>query len=108
MYDYGEAGNLARYGLPTPPEYDLSKIPDSLPMVTYFIRIRTIPYLFRLHQMMFSGGKDVLADPEDVKRLAAKLPQNVVWTEIPDYAHLDFGILLPPPQLIYLLTPFIC
>ena len=50
--------------------------------------------------MLFSGGADILADPTDVKRLVAQLPKATSWTVIPDYAHLDFGMLyLSPPFL---------
>jgi len=50
--------------------------------------------------MLFSGGADILADPTDVKRLVAQLPKATSWTVIPDYAHLDFGMLYLSPHVL--------
>ncbi|KAL6061418.1 Lipase [Balamuthia mandrillaris] len=83
MYDYGRAGNLKHYSSPVPPQYDLSLMPTNLPIALY------------------SGGKDLLADPTDVKNLIAKLPAHTYWKIIPDYAHLDFAWALDANKLIY-------
>ncbi len=90
MYDYGTSGNYEHYNRftpfrcrfllinwsfdrsPTPPVYDISKFPTSVPVA------------------LFSGGKDALADPTDVSQLVHELPNVVEWDVIVDYAHLDF------------------
>jgi len=45
MFDYGLLGNLENYGQFTPPQYDLSSISTNIPLA------------------MYSGAKDLLADP---------------------------------------------
>eukprot|EP01097_Dermamoeba_algensis_P000137 TRINITY_DN1049_c0_g1_i1.p1 TRINITY_DN1049_c0_g1~~TRINITY_DN1049_c0_g1_i1.p1 ORF type:complete len:142 (-),score=42.02 TRINITY_DN1049_c0_g1_i1:28-453(-) len=73
-FDYGREENKKRYGQDTPPEYPFSSFPPSLPL------------------LLFSGGEDALADPDDTLFLLSSLPnQSVVkMHDIPDYAHLDF------------------
>lgn len=71
-YDYGLVGNLANYLTLTPPSYDLSAIPRHLPF-------------FLAH-----GGRDMLADEEDVRHLAELLPGYVKILKMPNYNHGDF------------------
>jgi len=72
-YDYGAAGNTLHYGQSTPPPYELSKYPTTLPLV------------------LVTGGIDGLADPNDVKILLSQLPSTLQPTIIhrDDYGHLD-------------------
>jgi len=83
MFDYGQQGNMKHYNQSTPPKYDLSRIPASLPMA------------------MYSGSADLLADPTDVANLIAALPKGVYWKNIPHYAHLDFAWALDAAKLMY-------
>jgi len=70
-FDYGTQGNIARYGQPTPPPYNIANFPSELPLV------------------LVTGGIDGLADPADVKRLTAELrtPPTVFYRA--EYGHLD-------------------
>lgn len=94
MYDYGsEQENLRRYNVTTPPHYKPSDV-----------SVRTA---------LFSGGSDLLGDPEDVRDLVEALPSSTLvhWTEIPDYAHLDFtwgadANVVVYPQVVRLLRHF--
>lgn len=71
-YDYGEKGNIAHYGSKTPPIYDLTKFPTSLPIA------------------LFTGGEDYLADPIDVAHLVSLLPNPPVLTKhVDNYSHID-------------------
>jgi len=71
--DYGYAGNMARYGQPTPPPYPLNKFPPSLPLA------------------LFTGSNDYLADPADVATLVQQISNNpVLIHNEPTYAHVDF------------------
>jgi len=94
MYDYGRDGNIKRYGQPTPPVYDVTKIPDSVPI------------------SLFTGGNDILADPKDVTTLTQLLGKKVVHlNNRPEYTHMDFtwGILAKTeiyPDLIALLNKY--
>ncbi|XP_002978910.2 triacylglycerol lipase 1 [Selaginella moellendorffii] len=72
-FDYGEKENQERYGTKGVPEYLPSRIPTDIPM------------------MLIHGGKDALADPDDVHRLLGELkqtPEKVLF--LPHYAHFDF------------------
>jgi len=70
-FDYGSASaNMAIYGQPTPPAYDLSQI--QVPCALYY------------------GGNDILADPTDVKVLLSKIPNLVKADFQPTFAHLDY------------------
>jgi lysosomal acid lipase/cholesteryl ester hydrolase len=71
-YDYGFFGNLDKYSSLTPPEYDISAIPASLPI------------------LLAHGGNDALADPEDVNILISSLPGTPEVLNLPNYAHGDF------------------
>jgi len=71
-FDYGTAAaNIAHYGQPTPPRYDLTKFPPQLPLV------------------LFTGGIDGLADPVDVAHLVKLLPTAPTVFYRADYGHLD-------------------
>jgi pimeloyl-ACP methyl ester carboxylesterase len=72
MYDYGSAAaNIAQYGQPTPPQYDLSKVNVSC--------------------ALYHGSNDILADPTDVSELVQKLPKIVKNSLQPQFAHLDYS-----------------
>jgi len=73
MYDYGsEKANMDKYGFANPPEYKLSNM--------------------KIDTVIYYGGKDTLADQEDVKFFVKKLPEEhlkkVKFLE--NYGHLDF------------------
>lgn len=73
MYDFGSASeNEQHYHQATPPKYDVTKLP-----------IKTAVYY---------GGKDPLADPQDVDYWTAKLSSDVLVFKrlIPDWGHGDF------------------
>jgi len=84
MFDFGHAGNIKKYGQPTPPVYDLNKFPKNLPTA------------------LFTGGIDALADPTDVARLRQILndPIEFVYNR-PDYGHLDPLVGDDNEKLIY-------
>ncbi|KAJ4830354.1 hypothetical protein Tsubulata_031791 [Turnera subulata] len=77
MYNYtSEALNMEHYGQPTPPVYDMSKIPNHIPLFISY------------------GGADELADFRDVQLLLRNLrrrhgDRHVVQYR-PNYAHADF------------------
>lgn len=77
MYDYGnEDDNMNHYGQPTPPVYNMTKIPKDLPLFLSY------------------GGKDLLSDVKDVKHLLGNLKDHdsdkLVVQYIKNYAHADF------------------
>lgn len=85
-YDFGSAKkNMEKYNQTTPPLYDLSRIPASLPVA------------------LFSGGHDYLAPPYDVMKIVSQLPRgSLVHTEQQDtYAHADFILAGDAQQLMY-------
>ncbi|CAL5080289.1 unnamed protein product [Urochloa decumbens] len=71
-YDYGWVGNIGRYGQLHPPPFDLSSIPESLPI------------------WMGYGGLDALADVTDVERTIKQLRSTPELLYIGDYGHIDF------------------
>lgn len=71
-YDYGWWENLRRYGQLHPPSFDLSSIPESLPI------------------WMGYGGLDALADVTDVERTIKELRSTPELLYIGDYGHIDF------------------
>lgn len=71
-YDYGFFGNLEKYNSLIPPDYNISAIPASLPI------------------LLAHGGNDALADPEDVKVLIKALQGTPEILNVPNYAHDDF------------------
>jgi pimeloyl-ACP methyl ester carboxylesterase len=83
MFDYGWWGNIQHYGQITPPQYDLGSIPTNIPLA------------------MYTGGKDLLADPIDVSTLLSQLPAGGFWLNVPDYAHIDFVWAIDAYKTIY-------
>ncbi|KAL3754429.1 hypothetical protein ACJRO7_001634 [Eucalyptus globulus] len=88
MFDYGnEDNNMNHYGQPTPPVYNMTKIPNDLPLYLSY------------------GGKDLLADPNDVKVLLGCLKDHdgdkLVIQYREDYAHADFVFGVNANQIIY-------
>lgn len=71
-YDYGTLKNVLQYGQTKPPTFDLSQIPESLPI------------------WMAYGGNDALGDVVDVHHTLKELRSkpNVLFLE--DYGHVDF------------------
>ncbi|GAV62433.1 Abhydro_lipase domain-containing protein [Cephalotus follicularis] len=88
MYDYGNVNdNMKHYGLPTPPAYDMTRIPKDFP-------------LFLSH-----GGQDQLSDVADVKVLLDNLQghdsDKLMVQYIEEYAHADFVFGVNANQLVY-------
>lgn len=88
MYDYGsEVDNKKHYGQPNPPEYNMTSIPNDLPLFLSY------------------GGKDLLSDVKDVQTLIGKLsdhdPDKLVLLYREDYAHLDFVYGVNAKQVVY-------
>ncbi|XP_062010324.1 triacylglycerol lipase 2-like [Rosa rugosa] len=87
-YDYGRFDlNYMHYGSFSAPHYDLSKIPNNLPMfITY-------------------GGQDALSDEHDVSRLLEYLKSHDVGKLVVDfiheYAHADFIMGINAKDLVY-------
>ncbi len=88
MFDYGEEGNMEKYGQPVPPEYDLSKFK----MLTFPIYI-------------FGSEVDPIIRPKEVRELVKYLPNTSRLTMLPDYSHLDYIWADDANTLIY--TPVI-
>lgn len=82
-YDYGEKENIDVYHQATPPEYDLTK--------------------FNVETVLYSGGNDWLADPDDVKRLVELLPSKslIKHDRIEEWMHLDFIWGMDATKLVY-------
>ncbi|XVF71825.1 hypothetical protein PTKIN_Ptkin12aG0070700 [Pterospermum kingtungense] len=88
MYDYGnEVENKGHYRQSTPPAYNMKNIPKDLPLFLAY------------------GGKDILADVNDVNSLLNDLKDHdkdkLVLVCIKDYAHLDFILGVNANQLVY-------
>lgn len=86
-YDYGSPeANLAHYGQPTPPVYDVSPATYQRP-----------PFV------AFTGGADWLADPRDVLGLLGKQFHGslVDLVHVPEFNHLDFGWGIQANRKIY-------
>jgi len=69
-FDFGTSGNKKYYNQSTPPLYNVSAM--ETPVV------------------MFWGGNDWLADPEDVAQLLPELKNCVGKFYLPDFNHMDF------------------
>jgi len=82
-YDYGWWGNLRRYGHLHPPSFDLSSIPESLPI------------------WMGYGGLDALADVTDVERTIKELRSTPELLYIGDYGHIDFIVSVKAKDDVY-------
>lgn len=51
--------------------------------------------------VMWSGGRDNLADPIDVANLEPNIPKLVYHKKIPDYNHVDFVLGLDAFHQVY-------
>ncbi|KAL1414718.1 hypothetical protein MTO96_000836 [Rhipicephalus appendiculatus] len=82
-YDWGHTKNVAIYGTPWPPTYNLANV--KAPVVLYW-----------------SDG-DVLAAPRDVEDLAKILPNVVLNYKVPvsGFTHLDFGLSINAKDHLY-------
>uniref|UniRef100_A0A2K5JGD8 Lipase n=2 Tax=Colobus angolensis palliatus TaxID=336983 RepID=A0A2K5JGD8_COLAP len=81
-YDWGSpVQNRMHYNQSQPPYYNVTAM--------------TVPIA------VWSGGKDLLADPQDVGLLLPKLPNLTYHKEIPFYNHLDFIWAMDAPQEVY-------
>ncbi|KAL5707110.1 sterol esterase [Ranunculus cassubicifolius] len=83
MYDYGLLGNRIHYGQFTPPTFDVSSIPESLPI------------------WMGYGGNDSLADVKDVKHMLRELSSMPELLYIESYGHLDFVLSTKAKEDVY-------
>ncbi|KAF2292339.1 hypothetical protein GH714_020276 [Hevea brasiliensis] len=88
MYDYNnEDENKKHYGQPTPPVYDMTHIPNDVPL------------------FLGCGAKDALSDTKDVQLLLDNLKDHVkdklVVQTIENYAHVDFIFAENVKQIIY-------
>ncbi|KAF8043143.1 hypothetical protein BT93_A1479 [Corymbia citriodora subsp. variegata] len=88
MYDYGdEAQNMEHYGQATPPLYNMSSIPNDLPLFLSY------------------GGADALSDVRDVKLLLESLKDHdgdkLVTQYREDYAHMDFVMGENAREVVY-------
>ncbi|KAI3412709.1 Lipase [Psidium guajava] len=88
MYDYGNKGqNMKHYGQATPPLYNMSSIPNDLPLFLSY------------------GGADALSDVQDVKLLLDSLKDHdedrLVIQYREDYAHADFVMGENAKEVLY-------
>jgi lysosomal acid lipase/cholesteryl ester hydrolase len=88
MYDYNNADENSRhYGQPTPPLYNMTSIPNDLPLFLSY------------------GGADALSDVKDVKLLLDSLKDHdgdkLVIQYRDDYAHADYVMGENAKQLVY-------
>lgn len=82
-YDYGRWKNLMHYGQLKPPKFDLSRIPNSLPI------------------WMGYGGNDALADVMDVKRTLKELQSKPDLLYLDNYGHIDFLLSVKANKDVY-------
>lgn len=87
-YDYGNAcSNMKHYGVANPPTYNMSNIPENLPLFLSY------------------GGKDALSDVKDVQNLLNSLKfhdrdkLNVQFVK--NFAHADFIIGVTANNIVY-------
>ncbi|OVA20031.1 Alpha/beta hydrolase fold-1 [Macleaya cordata] len=88
MYDYGnEDENMKHYGQSKPPVYDMTSIPNDLPLFLSY------------------GGQDALSDVNDVQVLLSNLKDHngdkLVVQYREDYAHADFVMGVNAKQVVY-------
>ncbi|XP_015121087.1 lipase 3-like [Diachasma alloeum] len=83
QYDYGVLDNLKKYGTPTPPKYDISKI--KVPIACFY------------------GDNDWLAEVRDVKRFYAELPNgiSIQRVNLTSFNHVDYLWAKDVPDLLY-------
>lgn len=88
MYDYeDEDENMEHYGQPTPPVYNMTTIPNDLPLFLSY------------------GGQDALSDVNDVQLLLESLKDHdgdkLVVQYREDYAHADYVMASNAKQAVY-------
>ena len=88
MYDYNEEEeNRKHYGQARPPVYNMTSIPNDLPLFLSY------------------GGKDALSDAKDVQLLLDSLKDHdgdkLVVQFIEDYAHADYVMGVNAKQAVY-------
>lgn len=87
-YNYGTPTfNIEHYGVPKPPIYNLSNIPNDFPLFLSY------------------GGQDALSDPKDVATLLDDLKMHdegkLSVQYIKDYAHADFIMGVTAKDVVY-------
>ncbi|XP_008788885.2 triacylglycerol lipase 2-like [Phoenix dactylifera] len=87
-YDYNnDDENMKHYGQTTPPAYNMSSIPNNLPLFLSY------------------GGQDELSDVADVRHLlnSLKFHDGSKWTTqyVENYAHADFVMAVDAKQVVY-------
>lgn len=87
-YDYeDEEENKKHYGMPTPPSYEMSRIPSDLPLLLAY------------------GGADALSVTRDVELLLESLSRHegdkLVVEYTKDYAHADYVMAVNARQVVY-------
>lgn len=87
-YDYGNRHeNMKHYGQADPPAYNISAIPQDLPLFLSY------------------GGQDALSDVGDVKHLLERLKSHdkskLMLNYQPRYAHGDFVMAVNANQFVY-------
>lgn len=88
MFDYGDqAQNIQHYGQASPPVYDMTTIPNDLPL------------------FLSNGGNDNLSDVNDVDILLDNLKDHdkdkLTVLFIQEYAHVDFVMGVNANQVVY-------
>ncbi|CAN1192490.1 Triacylglycerol lipase 1 [Linum perenne] len=83
QYDYGKLKNLKQYGQASPPVFDLSLIPDSLPL------------------WMGYGGLDGLADIDDMQHTLKELLCKTELLYLENYGHIDFLLSVKAKEDVY-------
>ncbi|XP_047990367.1 lipase 1-like [Leguminivora glycinivorella] len=69
-FDFGEELNMKEYGVPSPPDYEVTKI--------------TVP------MELFYSDNDMLSAEEDVRILRGRLPNVIGNNFLKDFTHLDY------------------
>ncbi|XP_072485058.1 gastric triacylglycerol lipase-like [Notamacropus eugenii] len=81
-YDWGSPEeNLAHYNQTIPPTYNLSKM--------------------KVPTALWSGTRDLVADPQDVFNLIPLIPKMIHHKILPTFAHMSFIFGINAPQAIY-------